>query len=78
MNAKASVGLRQRREVVAMTLRYVENERRQIECNAGGVAQSAYQQRAWLLDQLTAWYRAELRALEQHIDDLEKDGSRNA
>ena len=72
MNSEASIHLRQRREVVEMTLLYVENERREIDTMADRVAEPAYRQRIWLLDQLTAWYRAEISELDRAIGELKK------
>ena len=72
MNSGGSINLRQRRDVVEMTLLYVENERREIDTRVDCVAESAYRQRVWLLDQLTAWYRAEIRELDRAIDELKK------
>lgn len=72
MNLEASVKLRQRREVVEMTLLYVEHERREFETGAACLSEAAHRQRVWLLEQLTAWYRAELRDLDRAIEDLTK------
>jgi hypothetical protein len=72
MNSGGSINLRQRREVVEITLRYVENERREIDTMLGCVAEPAYRQRVWLLDQLTAWYRAEISELDRAIEELKK------
>lgn len=73
MNSEASIHLRQRREVVEMTLLYVKNERREIDSKVDCVAEPAYRQRIWLLDQLTAWYRAEISELERAIGELKKE-----
>jgi hypothetical protein len=70
MNSEASIRLRQRREVAEMTLLYVENERREIDTSVDCFTETAYRHRAWLLDQLTAWYRAELRDLDRAIGEL--------
>lgn len=77
MNTEASVRLRQRREIVEMTLLYVEHEQREFETGAAYRAEAAYRQRAWLLEQLTAWYRAELRDLDRAIKDMTKGEARN-
>jgi hypothetical protein len=73
MKSEASIRLRQRREIVEMTLLYVENERREIDTSIGCLTETAYQQRAWLLDQLTGWYRAELGELDRVIDEAKKE-----
>ena len=70
MRLEASDRLRQRREVVELTLLYVENERREIATSGECLSEAAYRHRAWLLDELTAWYRAELRKLDSAIGVL--------
>ena len=69
MNLEASAKMRQRKDCVELTLRYVENERRLLNTSSHCFGQKACRYRAWLLDELTAWYRTELRDLERAIGD---------
>jgi len=70
MKREAFLGLQQRREVVELTLRYVENEQRQMAANS---KEAAHCQRVWLLEQLTVWYRAELRDLKHALDEAAQE-----
>jgi len=73
MNLETSATMRQRKDRVELTLRYVENERRLLNTSADCHGQSVYRHRAGLLDELTAWYRTELRDLERAIGDLKNE-----
>jgi hypothetical protein len=75
MKSGNAINLRQRREIVEMTLVYVENERREIDASIGCLTETVYRHRAWLFDQLITWNRAELRELDRAICELAATGS---
>jgi hypothetical protein len=60
MEAENLNTLWQRRNQVDITLRYLENQRHEIEDNVRWVSKAAYQSRVALLDEITGWYREEL------------------
>ena len=64
--------LRQRRQEVQLTLRHIENERRQIEANTEWLDRAAYESRAGLLDRLSTWYQKEIGRLEGAINRAQK------
>ena len=70
MDAKDSAPLRQRKNQIEMTLRHLENERREVEDNTDWINQAAYHRRASLLDQIAAWYREELEDIDRAIQEL--------
>lgn len=69
MNTGILVTLRQRRNLVELTLRNIENERRNVEECADCLDRAAYRRRARLLDQLTGWYRDELKDIDRARDE---------
>ncbi|HSK30595.1 MAG TPA: TraR/DksA C4-type zinc finger protein [Candidatus Limnocylindria bacterium] len=70
-----SENLRRRRQEIDLTLRHLENERRQVEANTEWANRAAYQSRVRLLDRLTRWYRDEINHLEAAIGQARKAGS---
>lgn len=61
-----------RRREIDLTLRHLENERRQVEANTEWANHAAYHSRIKLLDRLTGWYRDEINQIEAAIDHAEK------
>jgi hypothetical protein len=74
MDAKYLPTLRQRKNQVEMTLRYIENERRTVENNPDWLNRAAYNRRVALLEQLLGWYREELGHLDIAIREPERAG----
>jgi hypothetical protein len=46
----------QRKDEVQITLRYLENQRHEIEANLRSIDEAAYQSRVAFLDEIAAWY----------------------
>jgi hypothetical protein len=65
MEAKDLFTLRQRKDEVEITLRYLENQRHEIEDNLRWVGKAAYQSRVAFLDEIARWYRDELAELNR-------------
>jgi len=61
--------LRRRRQEIHLTLRHLENERRQVEANTEWLNHAAYQSRIDLLNRLTSWYRDEISHIENAIGE---------
>jgi RNA polymerase-binding transcription factor DksA len=59
--------LSRRREEIDLTLRHLENERRQVEANTEWRSRDAYHSRIKLLQRLTGWYRDEIHQVEAAI-----------
>ena len=64
MMTEATNALRERRECVEITLQYVEHERRLLAIGTDCAGDTVHRKRAWLLDEVTEWYRAELQELD--------------
>jgi hypothetical protein len=77
MDATNSVKLRQRKNQIEITLRYLDNERRDVEDNTDWLNQAARASRVTLLDQLTSWYREELQQVDGVLFEFENDRGRN-
>lgn len=59
--------LKQRKEEIELTLKHLENERREVEENTEWVDQAAYANRIRLFDRLTRWYRDEIQQIEKAL-----------
>lgn len=60
--------LRRRRDEVDLTLRHLENERREVEANTQWASRAAYDSRVRLLERLTRWYRAECSDIDAALE----------
>jgi RNA polymerase-binding transcription factor DksA len=60
-----------RRGQIVMTLRYLENEQRQVEQNTDWLDQAAYKSRVNLLDGLSDWYATEIGQIDKAIERIE-------
>ena len=65
MEAKDYVTLWQRKDQVEITLRYLENQRRELENNVRWLTRPAYETRVALLDEIAEWYREELAQIDR-------------
>jgi len=75
MEAKTPVTLGQRKNEIEITLRYLENQRHQMEDNLRWVGKAAYQSRVAFLDEIAGWYRAELAQIIYSTTDTEPRSS---
>jgi RNA polymerase-binding transcription factor DksA len=62
-----------RRGQIVMTLRYLENEQRQVEQNTDWLDQAAYKSRVNLLDGLSDWYATEIGQIDKAIERIESN-----
>jgi hypothetical protein len=67
METKGYVTLRQRKDQVEITLRYLENQRRELEDNVRWLTRPAYERRLALLDEVAEWYRDELAHMDRRM-----------
>jgi len=75
MQAKTPVTLRQRKSEIEITLRYLENQRHEMEDNLRWVGKAAYQSRVAFLNEIAGWYRAELAEINRTTPDSEPRSS---
>jgi hypothetical protein len=66
---------RRRLEEIKRTLRYLSTERSDLERNASWMDAAACQRRKSLLDDLTAWYKAESEEISEALRRLEGSDS---
>jgi DnaK suppressor protein len=66
--------LSRRRQEIDLTLRHLENERRQVETNTEWASRDAYHNRIKLLQRLTGWYREEIDHVEAAIERMRTAG----
>jgi len=59
--------LRKRRDQVALTLRHIVKEQRQVEKNTDWLDQAAYERRTHLLDRLSHWYVTEINEIDRAL-----------
>jgi len=65
--------LRRRREQVAMTLRHIAKEQREVEQNTDWLDQAAYESRVKLLDRLSEWYVTEADQIDRALERIKKN-----
>ena len=65
MESKNYVTPWQRKDQIEITLRYLENQRRELEDNVRWLTRPAYESRVALLDEIAEWYREELAQIDR-------------
>ena len=65
--------LHHRKEEIERTLRYLENERREVEDNTEWLDRAAYENRASLLNELSLWYRTEMQEVENALGRIKRN-----
>ncbi len=70
--------LDQRRNIIVRTLDYLDGERRNLDVNRVWIAPSSQRKRRDFLDEIHAWYDAELKQINAALEHLdEPQGGKN-
>jgi lipid A disaccharide synthetase len=75
METKNLVTPGQRKDEVEITLRYLENQRQEMEDNLRWVSKAAYHSRVAFLEEVAGWYRDELAQFISSTTDTECSSS---